>query len=199
MPSILPERPSVPQLKARIFKASNGCGSGFVAAGVMARGATQKQALLQCCFGPAPRLVSSKPVSPQQQPTTTKSGSCYTLPRQHYHYPFPSSLSRNLSHFEFQHPLMAPCRTLVVPWCVGMFLRLRIGLGVRRTWRKLEKTCSALKLQCRKGDTIQDLWELEFFISCAFLGIRIPSSMWEQRCGNRQGSKAAVYSRYNKN
>ena len=101
--------------------------------------------------------------------------------------------------FEFQHPLMAPCRTLVVPWCVGMFLRLRIGLGVRRTWRKLEKTCSTFKLQCRKGDTIQDLWELEFFISCAFLGIRIPSSMWEQRCGNRQGSKAAVYSRYNKN
>ena len=99
MPSILPERPSVPQLKARIFKASNGCGSGFVAAGVMARGATQKQALLQCCFGPAPRLVSSKPVSPLQQHTTTKSGSCYTLPRQHYHYPFPSSLSRNLNHF----------------------------------------------------------------------------------------------------
>ena len=93
---------------------------------------------------------------------------------------------------------MAPGRTLVVPWCVGMFLRLRIGLGVRRTWRKLEKTCSTFKLQCRKGDTIQDLWELEFFISCAFLGIRIPSSMWEQRCGNRQGSKAAVYSRYNK-
>ena len=42
------------------------------------------------------------------------------------------------------------------------------------------------------------MWELEFFISCAFLGIRIPSSMWEQRCGNRQGSKAAVYSRYSK-
>ena len=39
---------------------------------------------------------------------------------------------------------------------------------------------------------------LEFFISCAFLGIRIPSSMWEQRCGNRQSSKAAVYSRYDK-
>ena len=107
--------------------------------------------------------------------------------------------TRGLSHFEFQHPLMAPCRTLVVPWCVGIFLQLRIGLGVRRTWRKLEKTCSTFKLQCRKGDTIQDLWELEFFISCAFLGIRIPSSMWEQRCGNRQGSKAAVYSRYNKN
>ena len=105
----------------------------------------------------------------------------------------------SLSHFEFQHPLMAPCRTLVVPWCVGMSLRLRIGLGVRRTWRKLEKTCSTFKLQCRKEDTIQDLWELELFISCAFLGIRIPSSMWEQRCGNRQGSKAAVYSRYNKN
>ena len=104
MPSILPERPSVPQLKARIFKASNGCGSGFVAAGVMARGATQKQALLQCCFGPAPRLVSSKPVSPLQQHTTTKSGSCYTLPRQHYHYPFPSSLSRNLSQFRISTP-----------------------------------------------------------------------------------------------
>ena len=108
-------------------------------------------------------------------------------------------VSQHPEHFEFQHPLMAPCRTLVVPWCVGMFLRLRIGLGVRRTWRKLEKTCSTFKLQCRKGDTIQDLWELEFFISCAFLGIRIPSSMWEQRCGNRQGSTAAVYSRYNKN
>ena len=39
---------------------------------------------------------------------------------------------------------------------------------------------------------------LEFFISYAFLGIRIPSSMWEQRCGNRQSSKAAVYSRYDK-
>ena len=111
----------------------------------------------------------------------------------------PTPFTHGRFRFEFQHPLMAPCRTLVVPWCVGMFLRLRIGLGVRRTWRKLEKTCSTFKLQCRKGDTIQDLWELEFFISCAFLGIRIPSSMWEQRCGNRQGSKAAVYSRYNKN
>ena len=119
-------------------------------------------------------------------------------------HPQPVKIKRKLpnlrgTYFEFQHPLMAPCRTLVVPWCVRRFLRLRIGLGVRRTWRKLEKTCSTFKLQCRKGDTIQDLWELEFFISCAFLGIRIPSSMWEQRCGNRQGSKAAVYSRYNKN
>ena len=85
----------------------------------------------------------------------------------------------------FNTPLMAPCRTLVVPWCVRRFLRLRIGLGVRRTWRKLEKTCSTFKLQCRKGDTIQDLRELEFFISCAFLGVSGGS------CGCVLGSECA--------